>query len=117
MLMRAKAVLLMTPTVRDRECARAKTADIEPAAWTVVPTGARAGYRHRTSRADRLSDGAAATTVHRAAVLDEKRARADAADHDVSDVRPRSPRRYVTMPCEPPKLPTNPPISVNVPPF
>jgi hypothetical protein len=49
--------------------------------------------------------------------LDEKRARADAADHDVSDVRPRSPRRYVTMPCEPPKLPTNPPISVNVPPF
>jgi hypothetical protein len=80
------------PTVRDRECARAKTADIEPAAWTVVPTGARAGHCHGTGRTDRQSDGAAAGTVHRTAVLDGKRARAQAADHDGSDVRPRGTR-------------------------
>ena len=57
-------------------------ADIEPAAWTVVPTGARAGHHHRTKRAGRQSDGAAAATVHRTAVLDGKRARAQAVDHD-----------------------------------
>ena len=44
------------PAVRDRERARAKTADIEPAAWSVDPAGARAGHRHRAIRADSQSD-------------------------------------------------------------
>ena len=79
------------PAVRDRERARAKTADIEPAAWSVDPTGARAGHRHRARRAGRQSDGAAAT-IHRAAVLDGKRARALAADHDGSGIRPAGAR-------------------------
>ena len=89
------------PAVRDRERAGAKTADIEPAAWSVDPTGARAGHRHRTSRAGRLSDGAAAAT-HRAAVLDGKRARAQAADHDASGIRPvgaRAGHRHRTQPA------------------
>ena len=98
------------PTVRDRERARAKTADIEPAAWAVVPGGARAGHRHRTSRAGRQSDGAAATTVHHAAVLDGKRARAQAADHEglrrSSTLEPAP--VTVTVPCPPGKLPINP---------
>ena len=79
MLASSPAILMTLPTVCDRQCARAKTADIEPAAWSVDPTGARAGHRHRARRAGRLSDGAAAT-IHRAAVLDDKRARAQAAD-------------------------------------
>ena len=64
------------------------------------------------------SDRAAAAAVHRAAVLDGKRARAQAADHEGSDVRPLEPAPdTVTVPCPPGKLPINPPISVNVPPF
>jgi hypothetical protein len=59
------------PTVCDRKRARAKTADVEPALWSVDPAGARAGHRHRAIRADSQSDGAAGTT-HRAAVLDCK---------------------------------------------
>ena len=98
------------PTVRDRERARAKTADIEPAAWTVVPSGARAGHRHRTRRAGRQSDGAAAATVHRTAVLDgqacpcpSRRPRGFRCSSTWSPRRIRSP-----CPVEPGKLPTKP---------
>ena len=59
------------PAVRDRECARARTADIEPAAWSVDPAGAWAGHRHRAIRAGIQSDGAAAAT-RRAAFLNCK---------------------------------------------
>ena len=107
------------PAARDRQSTRAKTADIEPAAWTIVPNGARAGHRHRTGRADRQSDRAAGATVHRTAVLDGKRARALAADHDVSSCSSSSAARRritVTVPCEPGKLPTAPKKVVNVPP-
>src|SRR6202034_4148382 len=77
------------PTVRDCECARAKTADIEPAAWTVVPSGARVGHRHRANRAGSQSDGGTATTVHDTAILEGKRARAQGADLEGVPVRPR----------------------------
>ncbi|CUT14180.1 hypothetical protein BF49_5260 [Bradyrhizobium sp.] len=75
-------------TVRDRERARAKTADIEPAACSDVQTGARAGNRHCPRRVGRQSDGDAAETVHGTAAFDGERARAQTADHEVANVRP-----------------------------
>jgi hypothetical protein len=77
------------PAVCDRECAGAKTADIEPGGWTVDPAGARAGHGHRARRAGGQSDGAAATTVQRTAVFDGNRPRAQGADLDGSGVGPR----------------------------
>ena len=101
-------------TVRDRECARAKTADIEPAAWTVVPTGARlvtitvpveptanptepppALFTVPPSRMMSVPAPWPPTTTFEAFVHVEP-----APD-------------TVTVPCEPGKLPTNPPKSVN----
>ena len=89
-MLAAKAVLLLTvpPFVIVSEPVP-KLPILSPPPGTVVPGGARAGHRHRTRRAGRQSDRAAATAVHHAAVLDGKRARAQAADHEGSDVRPR----------------------------
>ncbi len=81
--------------IRDCECARAKTADVEPAAWSVGPGRARPDHRHRASRAERQSDRAAATAhavLSRAAVLNCKRARAPTTDHDASGTRPAGAR-------------------------
>ena len=86
------------PTVRNRQCARAKTADIESSAWSVDPVELRAGHQDRTDRAASQSDGTAAA-VHRAAVLDCKSPRALAANHHASSIRPSwSPRRSPS-PC------------------
>ena len=98
-----RGVISMTlPPFVIYECACAKTADIEPVAWSVDPTRCRAGHRHRTRRAGRQTDGAAATS-HRAAVLDGQRACALAANHGggvnlPSWSRGRSPSPYPSRP-------------------
>ena len=64
------------------------------------------------------SDGAAAATVHRAAVLDGQRASTQAPTTMVpAFVHVEPAPDTVTVPSEPGKLPTNPPILATVPPF
>ena len=107
------------PTVRDRQYARAKTADIEPAAGTYCSkwSPGRSPSPYRSSR----------QTVRRSR-------RRHCSPHrrfgwSACPCRSRRPRRVpmfvhvepapdtITVPCEPGKVPTNRPKSVNVPPF
>ena len=88
-----------------------KAPTLSPPLGPLIQAGAWAGHRHRAGRAGRQSDGAAAAAVHRAAVLDGKRAHAHAADHDVlrhSSIW--SPRRSPSpCPATPGKFANNPP--------
>ena len=93
---------------------------LSPPPGPLFQAGARAGHSHRAGRAGRQSDGAAATAhaSEPSAVLDGKRARAQAADHDGSGVRPAGAcAGTVTVPRRPANCRSCPTESVNVPPF
>ena len=89
-ILAAKAVSLMTaPPFVIVSVPVPKLPILSPPPGPMFKLEPAAGHRHRPGRAKGQSDRPAATTVHRAAVLNGQRARAQAADHEVTNVRPR----------------------------
>ena len=81
-----------------------------------VHVGARAGHGHRALRARQIANKPA-DIGQRPAVLDGKRARARAADQEVSGIGPAGEPApdTTTVPCEPDGLPTSPVVVFSSP--